>query len=205
MGVIVNDVLYRVKVVWSKKPTIALERILSYTRLMNRFFAPYLCIFTLFTLSCTQEPAPIAPLEVGAHAPAVDTLHYLQGSSATFGNADKIHIIEFWATWCPPCKESAPILSALQQQYPDQLRIIGITEELENTVKPYLAQNGDAMTYSVAIDPEGSIHKAYIGGIGEEGIPWAFLIDAQGKLVWVGHPMSDELQHEVKQLLDDEN
>jgi thiol-disulfide isomerase/thioredoxin len=157
----------------------------------------------MFILGCTPEQAPITPIDIGSPAPPIVHANYIQGSRSTLDDAtiDKVHIIEFWATWCPPCKESAPILSALQQKYPDQLRIIGITDELESTVIPYLATSGESISYTIALDPDGQIQEAYIKGIGEEGIPWAFLIDTQGKLVWVGHPMSSELPFEIEKLL----
>jgi len=142
--------------------------------------------------------------KVGDPAPEVN-VDYIQGNSVSIaGNKHgKVHIIEFWATWCAPCKESAPHLSALQKKYGDRgLVVLGISEEDETVVKPYMAEYGADMAYAVALDPEGRTQKTYLAGYGIAGIPWAFLIDRDGNVAWVGHPMADELEEALKPLLE---
>lgn len=163
----------------------------------------YCTIFLLVLISlggCSEKPEELVLFQEGAVAPKLD-LKILQGPQVTFGN--NVSIIEFWATWCAPCKESAPMLSGLQQKYRDQgLTVIGISSEDETVVKPYMADNGQSMAYTVALDPEGKTQKRYVEGYGKEGVPWAFLIDATGKIAWVGHPMAPELEENLRMLLD---
>jgi thiol-disulfide isomerase/thioredoxin len=93
-------------------------------------------------------------------------------------------LVEFWATWCPPCRKSIPHLNEIYAKYkPKGLEIVGITDEDEATVKKF--QQQIPMEYNVAINTPSSIYKQF----GIEAIPTAFLVDRAGKIVWTGHPM----------------
>jgi thiol-disulfide isomerase/thioredoxin len=93
-------------------------------------------------------------------------------------------LVEFWATWCPPCRKSIPHLNEIYSKYKAQgLQIVGITDEDEATVKKF--QEKLPMNYNVAINTPQSIYKQF----GIEAIPTAFLVDKGGKIVWTGHPM----------------
>jgi len=93
-------------------------------------------------------------------------------------------LVEFWATWCPPCRKSIPHLNQIYSKYRSQgLEIVGITDENEATVKKF--QQQVPMDYNVAINTPQSVYEQF----GIEGIPTAFLVDKGGKIVWTGHPM----------------
>jgi thiol-disulfide isomerase/thioredoxin len=93
-------------------------------------------------------------------------------------------LVEFWATWCPPCRKSIPHLNEVYAKYKDKgLTIVGITNEDEATVKKF--QEKIPMTYNVAINAPQQLLQQF----GVEGIPTAFLVDKSGKVVWAGHPM----------------
>lgn len=93
-------------------------------------------------------------------------------------------LVEFWATWCPPCRKSIPHLNEIYAKYkPKGLEIVGITDEDEATVKRF--QKQIPMEYNVAINTPNSIYKQF----GIQVIPTAFLVDKGGKIVWTGHPM----------------
>lgn len=94
-------------------------------------------------------------------------------------------IVEFWATWCPPCRASIPHLNKIHGKYKDKgLVVVGITDEDKETVTKF--QKNVPMEYSVAIDKGGALGK----GFGIKGIPHAFIVGKDGKIVWAGHPMS---------------
>ena len=102
----------------------------------------------------------------------------------------KIYIVEFWATWCGPCKASIPLLSELQQQNPD-VTFIGMNclEESPADVPAFVAKMGDKMNYRVAMDDaDGSMAKAWLEAADQDGIPTAFLIGKDSKIAWIGHP-----------------
>lgn len=99
--------------------------------------------------------------------------------------AGKPMILEFWATWCPPCRESIPHLNEVYAKYKDQgLVIVGVTKEKKSVVQSFLAKT--PMNYFPALDPDGELNKTFA----ITAIPHAVLIDKTGKIVWEGHPMS---------------
>ena len=102
----------------------------------------------------------------------------------------KVIVLNFWATWCPPCREEMPELSAMQQQYKD-IVIVGLsTDDLEKTKEfiktapvsyPILAGDMEAMSfsetlgddrgilpYTVIIDTKGAVVKTFFGRINQQ-------------------------------------
>jgi len=121
-----------------------------------------------------------ADVKPGDPLPAL-SLNYLGQQPQLTG---KPVLVEFWATWCPPCKKSIPHLNEVYAKYKDKgLNIVGITNEDEATVKKF--QEKIPMTYNVAINAPQELLQQF----GVEGIPTAFLVDKSGKVVWTGHPM----------------
>ncbi|HEX7861919.1 MAG TPA: redoxin domain-containing protein [Verrucomicrobiae bacterium] len=105
------------------------------------------------------------------------------------GGDKHIYVVEFWATWCPPCRTSIPHLTEIQNRFKDKnVTIIGITDEKESTVKPFVNNLGSKMDYRVAID-EGATAKGYMQAYGINGIPHAFIVQDK-KVIWHGHPMA---------------
>ena len=97
----------------------------------------------------------------------------------------KPYILEFWATWCPPCRSSIPHLNEVYKKYKDKgLEIIGVTDEDKQTVRNF--EKTVPIEYTVAFDPYENLEKDF----GIQGIPHAMIVDATGKIVWEGHPMS---------------
>ena len=122
---------------------------------------------------CAGEPA------VGEAPPAIKIDEWL---SAKPDSAGKPILLEFWATWCPPCRKSIPHLNEIYEKYKDKnLVIIGVSDEDPAAVKTF--QKGTPMNY-----PNG-ISKDLVQQYGVTGIPHAFLIGKDGKLLWRGHPM----------------
>lgn len=149
-----------------------------------------------------------ATLKVGDDAPALKTGKFIQGEPVKKFEAGKIYIVEFWATWCPPCRESIPHLNELAKKYADKgVVIIGqnVSEQSDAAVEKFVKKMGDKMTYRVALDDksdveEGAMNKTWMDAAGASGIPTAFVVDQKGKLAWIGHPMSG-LESVIKGLL----
>ena len=93
----------------------------------------------------------------------------------------KFVIVDFWATWCAPCRRSIPELNALASRFPDKLVIMGLSDEPEEKVR---AMKEPSIDYFVGIDTQ---HRS-ISTIGIRAIPHALLIDPKGVVRFEGHP-----------------
>jgi thiol-disulfide isomerase/thioredoxin len=139
-----------------------------------------------------QATAESKKAKTGDPAASLDGLKYLKGQPVKF-QAGKIYIVEFWATWCGPCISSIPHLTKIQKRYRDQgVTVIGITGEKDvDKVKAFVAKQGKAMDYTVAVDADQKANAGYMSAYGKNGIPCAFLVDQKGRVVWVGQPWLD--------------
>ena len=128
-------------------------------------------------------------MEVGDKAAPLKIQQWIVGDAVTPDKPDgkTAYVVEFWATWCGPCRQTIPHLNALHDKYKDQgLKIVGVSDEDVATIRPFAKQMN--MRYAVAADNKGATTKAYRAG--EGGIPHAYVIDKKGVVVWQGHPMA---------------
>jgi peroxiredoxin len=90
----------------------------------------------------------------------------------------KVVLVNFWATWCPPCRKEMPDLDALYSKFKDQgLIVLAISDEETAKVAPFIAER--KISYPVLLDPGRKINDAFI----VEGIPKSFVYDRSGKMV----------------------
>ncbi|CAJ0646311.1 5066_t:CDS:2 [Entrophospora sp. SA101] len=139
-------------------------------------------------------------MSIGTTVPAIEGLEFLKGEPVTIGRPDSspVVIVEFWATWCPPCRNSIPHLSEIQNKYKKAI-IVGITSEKDkiSSVKTFIDEMGDKMNYRVAVDIEGSARSNIFVPSGQKGIPTAFIL-VKNQIIWVGHPMTEEFEQEIQ-------
>ena len=158
-------------------------------------------VATTFTLAA--EPT----LKVGDHAPKLQTGKWVQGQPVKDFEKGKAYIVEFWATWCGPCRASIPHVNELYTKFKDKgLVVVGQNcwERDESLVAPFVDKMGDKMTYRVALDDkshskDGQMAESWMAAAGRNGIPSAFLVDTKGVIAWIGHPMDlkDEMIEQV--------
>jgi len=129
--------------------------------------------------------------KIGDPAAKLKGLQWIKGGPVEL-KKNAIYVVEFWATWCPPCRVSIPHLTKLQKKFKDKkVTFIGISTESAAKVEPFVKDKGDVMDYVVAADPKRKISDGYMKAYKQRGIPTAFIVDKQLRVVWVGHPMSD--------------
>jgi thiol-disulfide isomerase/thioredoxin len=129
-------------------------------------------------------------LEVGDKAPAKLPSAWIKGERVSAFDPKKTYVMEFWATWCPPCVASIPHLAELQTKLKDK-GVTVISVHVSNGVEAadaFVRKEGKKMTYTVAKDTNGSVGKAWLTAAGQNGIPCAFVV-AGGKVAYIGHPM----------------
>ncbi len=142
------------------------------------------------TTQAAQTTAKEILAKIGGPAPALKDLQWVKGGPVVI-KPGKIYVVEFWATWCPPCRASIPHLTKIQKDYKDKdVVVIGISNEKMDKVKPFVEKMGDKMDYNVAVDSGRATSKLYMEALGVRGIPHAFVINKKGILVWQGHPMA---------------
>jgi thiol-disulfide isomerase/thioredoxin len=147
---------------------------------------------TLAAALATTAACWAGDLQIGAEAPPTDISHVLKGEAIEEFENGKIYVLEFWATWCGPCRTSMPHISELQEHYKDyDVTFIGISDEPVETVQTFIDKpEWDKKTrYTIAVDPDKSAYQHYMGGTGSRGIPTAFIVGKDGRLEWYGHPM----------------
>jgi thiol-disulfide isomerase/thioredoxin len=147
---------------------------------------------------CAASRVGAQQLGIGDPAPAIQVKEFVKGTPVSSLEKGKRYVVEFWATWCGPCRVSIPHLTAMQKKHPE-ITFIGVSvwEQDQKGVKPFVQQMGDKMAYTVAMDdvPEGArgndgkMAKAWMQAAGQNGIPTAFLVDRDSKIAWIGHPM----------------
>lgn len=144
-------------------------------------------------LALSTVNAQDMPVSGNDAAPALNVADWVKGEPVKLedGKGKQIYVVEFWATWCPPCRESIPHLTELQKKYKDEVTVIGITDEEAPLVKEFVAKMGDKMDYRIALDKDQETAKAFDKIAEMPGIPTAYVINKDGKVVWAGHPLGD--------------
>jgi len=134
--------------------------------------------------------------QLGDSAPELKIANWVKGEPVKV-RWDGVYVVEFWATWCGPCKQSIPHLTEMQKKY-KQVAFVGISDEKVPLVSSFVKDMGDKMDYRVAIDDDHATSKGYMGAFEVNGIPHAFVVKGQ-KIIWHGHPMDhlDETLQEI--------
>lgn len=110
-------------------------------------------------------------------------LPHLDGSERRLSDWDgEARIVNFWATWCAPCRREIPILKQLQTDKPEkQLQVIGIAVDFMDDVRAYAEEA--RFNYPILVGQEEAIAVAEVSGVEFIGLPFTMIIAADGTLV----------------------
>lgn len=185
---------------------------------MSRIFILAICIFFILSFTnCQAQPKKTTEQNESTSSEQTTTegktlapdftLKDLSGNEvgpASFRG--KVLVIDFWATWCPPCREAIPHLISMKQKYGDQgFEVLGVSmdkgPDALSTVKTFAQEQG--VNYPIVIGNQ-TIANSY-GGI--SGIPTFFIVDKNGYIIKsqtgydedVGQMMADEVEKLLSQ------
>ena len=161
--------------------------------LLNNLIKPGVFLFALFFILLTQNiDAQVsenaarllrsARIQVfNQRTDARDfTLPLLDGENVTLSSfRGKVVFLNFWASWCPPCREEMPSMETLYQRYKDLgLEMLAVNlRESPDEVRRFVQSNG--YTFPVLLDRTGRVGSNF----GVSGIPTTFIIDREGKII----------------------
>lgn len=151
---------------------------------------------TLFGPAAASGTMPAAAVKESAGSPLAGvaapdfSLPDLSGKTVHLSDLrGKVVIVDFWATWCPPCRKEMPDLEALYQRFAAKgLVILAISDEEASTVRPFIADR--QVTYPILLDPGRKVNELFR----VEGIPKTFVYDREGQLAAQAIDMRTSLQ-----------
>lgn len=171
---------------------------------MKKKLSVYLC--TLVTLSTSAQS-----LYPGVKAPEIKVGVWVKGRPVKKFANNHIYVVEFWATWCGPCKAAIPHLTSLAKKYRKKVSVIGISvwEKNYKDVKVFVSNIGDKMNYNVAYDYQpatdpnsGFMAKNWLQAAEMKGIPATFIVGRKGTIEYIGYP-DDSLDSVLKLIVND--
>jgi cytochrome c biogenesis protein CcmG/thiol:disulfide interchange protein DsbE len=133
----------------------------------------------------------------GKKAPALSAQKWLDGKQPN--TKGKIVLVDFWATWCPPCRETIPELVDWQKKFAKDIVVVGISGETEAKVRAFAKQM--QVPYALAVDSQEKMSHL----VGVAGIPHILIITPDGIVRWQGFPLSGEeplTESTIKRIVD---
>lgn len=143
----------------------------------------------------TTGPASSSPtLTVGSRAPELSIQKWIKGDPITGFEKGRVYVVEFWASWCQPCQAAMPHLTALQKEFAKKgVTILGVSgADPNNTladVEQLIADKGALAGYTIAWDDGPSTRASWMAASGQSAIPCSFVVDKNGSIAFIGHPM----------------
>ena len=165
---------------------------------LRRFFLAS-CVF-LAVAGCQDEGISHDWHRIDPPVPAPEfTLNRLEGPAVSLGELKgRVVILEFWATWCAPCRSSLPSLEAIAKRYRDrhvQVLLVNVAEP-PGPVRAWLEDRYEAAV--VLLDRGGEVSDRY----GVSSIPHLVVIDQQGRMVWSHQGYGGGLERNLSLILD---
>ena len=134
--------------------------------------------------------------KIGQPAPEFKAGRWLKRGPITKLEPGQIYVLEFWATWCGPCRAVMPHLTELASKHAGKVTMIGVnilerapSEKLDRLLDQFVTQMGADLDYPVCRDTaDDYLLTHWFKPTRSPGIPETVVVDATGKIAWIGHP-----------------
>lgn len=165
-------------------------------------------IFILASVGfANAQTSNVPEINPGSTAPEWKVGRWLKGDPIERLERGRTYVIEFWATWCGPCREAMPHISDLKRRYEGKVTFVGVSiwENSEDDVNKFMASDAERADYRLVRDrvshppdhdQNGSMVEGWIKPAGLTGVPATMIVDKRGVIAWIGHPLK------LKEVLD---
>jgi thiol-disulfide isomerase/thioredoxin len=166
---------------------------------MNRLLRLGSLLLPVAALAAALLAAPVAATEAGQPAPAFSLPNAKGDTVALERMRGKVVYVDFWASWCGPCRRSFPWMNEMQQKYGARgLVIVGVNvDKKRGDAERFLAQI--PASFTIVFDEAGATPNAY----GVKGMPSSYVIDARGNVTFVERGFLDESRAVLEQKIAD--
>jgi thiol-disulfide isomerase/thioredoxin len=166
---------------------------------MKKLTIAFLIALAVAVLPASALRAQDLGIEVGKRAPAA-VVHTLDGKAVDLGSyvGKTPMFIEFWAVWCPNCRELEPALLAAEKKYGTRVKFIGVAVAINQSperVKAYTAKHG--LKHEIVFDTDGKAAEAY----DPPATSYIVVVDRTGKIVYTGVGGDQNLEAAIKKAL----
>ena len=173
--------------------------------MVKNFFVAVVFLGLVAVSAATDDPKP---LTIGDPIPSFKVAGWAKGKAVSDLKKGNIYVVEFWATWCGPCIASMPHLSEMAKKFEGKATFVSINtwdfakgtdgkpedkDTHTNRVANWVKDNDAKMQYNVAYDDDkDTMSTTWMRAAGRNGIPCAFIVNADRQITWIGHPMQME-------------
>jgi thiol-disulfide isomerase/thioredoxin len=157
---------------------------------------PLLSLFCVIGFAVSAQQDTYLKYNIGVAAPPLRVLCWIKGTPIQNFEKGKVYVVDFWATWCAPCRAAMPHTSHLARKYRNKVTFAAVDVYEASGTKPVTAARikafvdgmGRRMDFSVAMEDTSYTVRHWLAAFGVEAIPTSFVINGEGRIAWIGHP-----------------
>ncbi|MCA9312511.1 MAG: redoxin family protein [Phycisphaerales bacterium] len=158
-------------------------------KLIAGLVASLVCVGT----AAAQKDSEVT-LMIGDKAPRLEHVEWIQGGPVSSWESGHIYVLDFWATWCGPCVAAIPHMNELYKEHTkDNVHVVGVAIWPNARMTPtdeFVSEKGGAMAYTIGADIDAKTSEAFMTAAGQNGIPTVMIVNQEGRIAWIGHPMA---------------